>query len=1347
MKNINIIFNLFVTILLSQSPTNAIDKTTHPAQAEEEVIRHLIRAETWYWMARATSNSLEYHEYAGQAYLRAKDKAAELPQALKATYTNTAEAGSEQTYWRKINAWNSFRNIFPAAWWLSLADSTLDFQDEDHLMLALEGSWAGLEPGILRQLTPKLFVIPRCNDSEIFEQSTDCGEIKDEFLNTLDMNYRFLGVRDDAVAAAIGPDWVNFMKGGIPEPDHIRALGDFLKMNNIIIADIIVIDEFEDPIVAGRIDMEFNHWDIKTMKIINSGNDSGVVVSLRDRRWIFPAWVLFLFVVSLSYVRFRVGTSDFSSYIAPYFIFFISGFILSHFAGRFSSQFIPDWGAMALNTDHYLPLTEMWLWAFFHGAMVMVGPIILCAYFLLKFASKLPLLGEMELDTSSILFTVQSGALGALFGPIILAWQGEGIILAGLLTVSALILSVAVSSPFSTLMGTDSGTVHPAPGMAFMIGTIGLLLIIPIGFFRPEWGGHWPLYISVFISAVIGFSIMRTKAEQETEEKKELISGKDGGSIEYPLWLDNEAIHLEELVKDLSTPGVHALVIGSEQGIGKTRMIEELEKQFILNETPWKIGSALCEYIENDEAREPFQVISSAFSPVLGISSLAARQSNMAKISEALSGIEDQFADLPGVGSLFALGGDEDHQTASKDQIIRDMSEAVRKQSQHYPLAFMLDDMQWADESSIELLDQLILRLSRQDLECPVTFILSGRKQPLISHWFNEENLEQPFPRKIVTLSPFGTKSIDDFLINAGVSEFSSEFGTKVIDYLGSGNPQHVLEFLKGLVATNKAIIRADGTLALEMGLTDDDLMDAVPAELNEQLRMRISQLHEEDIMVLEAAAQIGRTFSTGQLAAGLAEDRLLLLRSMRRIEDEFHLVVDEDKSDDLMMLESDALRNVLRTMAVNKAKNPHKVFKELHYRIANYMIENDERYLPVHIMNHCLQSAERLGSQALAYGLKACNSAAGKFAWSELLLVINKLNNAELLESAVPETRDQLYFHQAKGLRGIGGQAAQQETHDILETLFDSQYLPAFDLFYTYFENEYVLKDPENLEKLILKIQDLQGVNFNNKPLLHALSEFYRISASGILETIDLQQHIEELKSLRKTIDQLEVAEDQKQSQMFLLSIIIQESAIRLANSRGENIHDQVLQLFDESLALKQKTGDLQGIAINLGSRGNYFLFSRKDYTKAEDYLSQDLDHVEKMGAEGDRAGILNRLAICFWEQANETSSTDESEKLKNKACSHAFESFKVSDQLGLTFNVVHAAGNIFRYATETNELALVDTAGKRLNDAELWQGIRNPNLKTQTLDIVNELEKKWEEWDWISPLKALLNPDKKST
>ena len=75
-------------------------------------------------------------------------------------------------------------------------------------------------------------------------------------------------------------------------------------------------------------------------------------------------------------------------------MFFLAGYLMSYFAGMLSDQFIPDWGAMALNTDHYLPLPEMWLWAFVHGAVIMVGPLILCAYFLLQFGNRIPGIDE-----------------------------------------------------------------------------------------------------------------------------------------------------------------------------------------------------------------------------------------------------------------------------------------------------------------------------------------------------------------------------------------------------------------------------------------------------------------------------------------------------------------------------------------------------------------------------------------------------------------------------------------------------------------------------------------------------------------------------------------------------------------------------------------------------------------------------------------------------------------------------------------------------------------------------------------------------------------------------------------
>ena len=56
MKNIIIIFNLLVSILPSQNSTEIAGKRTNISQMEVEVLHHLIRAETWYWMARATSN-------------------------------------------------------------------------------------------------------------------------------------------------------------------------------------------------------------------------------------------------------------------------------------------------------------------------------------------------------------------------------------------------------------------------------------------------------------------------------------------------------------------------------------------------------------------------------------------------------------------------------------------------------------------------------------------------------------------------------------------------------------------------------------------------------------------------------------------------------------------------------------------------------------------------------------------------------------------------------------------------------------------------------------------------------------------------------------------------------------------------------------------------------------------------------------------------------------------------------------------------------------------------------------------------------------------------------------------
>ena len=118
----------------------------------------------------------------------------------------------------------------------------------------------------------------------------------------------------------------------------------------------------------------------------------------------------------------------------------------------------------------------------------------------------------------------------------------------------------------------------------------------------------------------------------------------------------------------------------------------------------------------------------------------------------------------------------------------------------------------------------------------------------------------------------------------------------------------------------------------------------SIPEELEDSIRMRLKVLHEEDRIILEAAAEIGRSFSVTLLAAGLEQDRLTLLRSLKRIEDDFHLIIDVQTTDDIMSLESQTLRRVLRENSIyTNNSNKRELYKEMHFKIAQKMIENED--------------------------------------------------------------------------------------------------------------------------------------------------------------------------------------------------------------------------------------------------------------------------------------------------------------------------------------------------------------------------------------------------------------------
>ena len=1379
------LFKYFSLLIFAYIPFEIIGaQQDEIIKKEAEVVRHLNRAETWYLMARETFNTLEYHKYAENEYLSAKEKAEFLPQPLKDQYTNTAEAGYKQTYWRKINAWNSFRNIFPAAWWYSGSDYTLDYTDEDHLMLALEKSWQGLE-GILPEtkLTPKLIIIPRCNDSEDFDQSTDCGEIKDQFLNIIDLNTSLLGIRDDALATALGAGWKEFANGGKPSKENIKILGEFYQADNIVVVDIDVVDEFEEPVIAGRINIQYNQWDSNSMELMSTANDNGVVISLRDRRWITPAWIAFLLVLSFAFSYYRQKDAQEedkiekrgTKYITLNFIFFFAGYLMSYFAGMLSDQFIPDWEAMALSTNHFLPLPEMWLWSFVHGAVIMVGPMVLCAYFLLQFGKRIPGIEEIlktidSKNTSMVLFTVQAGALGALFSPIIVSWYQEGIILALGLSFAALAITISVAQPFSRIINSES---NAKTAQILSIGIFGLLLIVPIGFFRPDWGGYWPISIAILQAIIFSSVIKKLKKKGEPEKEKSnkfgFEEGDKEGTINYPTWVDrkhkiitktkaqdnkykNKELRekiTQTLFDEAENKKVQTFIIGKENGAGKTRLMHEIFKKLKKKkDPPWKLVLSTAEQPEKDHLAEPYSLISKAFGDAIGIANIADKQAKQAKLLEVLSSAESA---LPGIGALFD-SDDQDHEGASKEQIIRDMIEAVREQLNKYPLAFFLDDIQWADKDSLQLLEAMIRKLSQKENENSLVFVLGYA----INQEFKDVNdiigdIEKL--AKVVDLKNFDSgDEIKNFLQASGL-KIPTWFGDELFNHFGrDAKPEIIIEALHALT-----IKKEDGTYKLidevnhpVLNQTNKEsikqkLNEAVPTELEDLIRLRLNDLHEDDKMILEAAAEIGRSFSVTLLAAGLERDRLTLLRSLQRIEDNFHLIIDLEGNDDIMSLESQSLRNVLQKHAkypplkddespANKEKK-RELYKEMHFKIAKQMIGDEDKYIPIQIMKHCVLSGNRLFKEAIDYGIKAIISANNKQSWPTVEFIIKKIkdDNTGIIKYATKQQLDILNFYNAKMLQGIGKH--REKAGKILEDLFDSSYISKYELFYTYLKNEF---DQKNFQNIINKIDGLEKEkHIYDEPLIAPLCEFYKMLSSFNLEIINAEKLVQSYQELRNNVESLEI--EKVNNQYHLLSMIIQEIANKITFT---DLDGDALKAFDDSLNLKEKTNDLEGMAINHGVRSLYYIIKESDYSRAIEFRAKSLLMEEKRGNEQNQAMGLAKLANLIWTYSEQDiEDKQKKEKMRNDSFHYAHAAYKMASEKPESMKdaYVLSAAYSFNYGKEIGKIKSnvnsISVKFDRVEGKEIKLDNNSIIIDGNSINItdsIKEMENKVDPWDW---------------
>jgi class 3 adenylate cyclase/tetratricopeptide (TPR) repeat protein len=303
--------------------------------------------------------------------------------------------------------------------------------------------------------------------------------------------------------------------------------------------------------------------------------------------------------------------------------------------------------------------------------------------------------------------------------------------------------------------------------------------------------------------------------------------------------------------------GIVSLI--AEAGIGKSRLVTELASCPGAEPVLWLEGRSLSlgqqlslhpfadlsrqwariEDGDDDErAREKLRALVSALAPDRAEEHLAFMATVMGmRLSEAQQALLDR------------IRGD-----ALEKRIQRSVFELLRAETGRQPVVLALDDLHWADQSSIELLETL-LRLAG---ECPVLFLdmmrpgyptTAGRLRDFVREHHEALHLE-------ILLHPLdgrATRSLINNLFRQGDIPYETR---RLIEQKAQGNPFYIEEVVRSLVDEG-AVEYREGTFVATEKIHDV----AIPGTVHEVVMARVDRLEPGRKQLLQVASVVGESF------------------------------------------------------------------------------------------------------------------------------------------------------------------------------------------------------------------------------------------------------------------------------------------------------------------------------------------------------------------------------------------------------------------------------------------------------------------------------------------------------
>jgi len=422
-----------------------------------------------------------------------------------------------------------------------------------------------------------------------------------------------------------------------------------------------------------------------------------------------------------------------------------------------------------------------------------------------------------------------------------------------------------------------------------------------------------------------------------------------------------ELARLQERLNDaLEGQGSVAVVIG-EPGIGKTRLVQELENYAATRGAQISWGRSA----EASGATAYWPWIEVGEAPTSDLDLLASDNPVLVQRARQLSELERLFPSIRQLPGFIEPQGTVDSESA-RFRMFNAFTRLLHERSDEHPWLIVIDDLQWADEAALRLLEHL----ARGVATSHALIVATCREQDAQASSALSDTLvslarEPSFTR--MRLSGLSSAEVDEYVRLTLDETASPELVARVMDAT-EGNPFFLLE----VVSLLKGSTRANGFAHAVI----------LPDGVRDALRQRLAALSDDARVLMRYAAVAGRVFSYETLKIVRDLDGQTLLRLL---EEGFSARIIEETQ---RRGEYRFIHALMRETLLDEVSGTRRV--HIHGELADALEQQWGAQADTHaslLAVHFNESASlngRHGEAALHYSTLAARQAEAQFAWRE---------------------------------------------------------------------------------------------------------------------------------------------------------------------------------------------------------------------------------------------------------------------------------------------------------------------------------------------------------------------------